>query len=242
MFKFLKSSKGRSQKSSSKPETGKRCLVEGLENRQMFASGPLVYSASASGELSKLNVGTGQTQTIGRMPVIMYDIAVNKFSGQMFGVNSNGKLYKINKSNASVSYVGSLGRFANALTFGPDGRLYAAGYNKLMTVSTSNGSSTVIGTLGSNNSAGDLAFDGFSRLYMTTTSNKLVRINLTNHTMTTVGSLGFNQAYGLGFYNGSLYGFSNTTEKAYKISTATGQSYAVSYFGSWVNGCNGVSF
>lgn len=242
MFSFRKSSKVVSSKSSATQNTGKRCLVEGLENRQMFASGPLIYSASASGELYKLNVGNGQTQAIGRMPVVMYDIAVNKSNGQMFGVNSNGKLYKINKSNASVSYVGSLGRFANALTFGPDGKLYAAGYNKLMTVSTSNGSSKVIGTMGSNNSAGDLAFDGYSKLYMTTTSNKLVRINLTNHTMTTVGNLGFKQAYGLGFHNGSLYGFSNTTEKAYKISTSNAQSYAVSYFGSKVNGCNGVSF
>lgn len=241
MFSFLKSSKRVSNKVS-KPEAGKRPMVEGLENRQLCSSGPLIYGASASGQLYRMNVGTGATQTIGQMPVIMYDIAVNKSSGQMFGVNSNGKLYKINKSNASVSYVGSLGRFANALTFGPDGRLYAAGYNKLMTVNTSNGSSTVIGTMGSNNSAGDLAFDGYSKLYLTTTSNKLVRINLTNHTMTTVGNLGFNQAYGLGFYNGSLYGFSNTTERAYKISTSTGFGTAVSFFGSWVNGCNGTSF
>jgi hypothetical protein len=216
-------------------------VVENLEGRQLYSTGPTIWGASARGELYKLNVGTGQTITMGRMPVVMFDIAVNK-SGQMYGIDSRSSLYKINKYSASVSFVGSLGRFANALTFGPDGKLYAAGGNNLMTVSTSNGRSTSIGTMGSNQSAGDLAFDNNGKLYMTTTSNKLVKINLASHTMTTVGSLGFNQAYGLGFYNGSMYGFSNSTEQAYKINLSNGHGTAVSFFGWYVGGCNGTSF
>jgi len=243
MFGFFKSSKRGSQsKSVAKPVRERQCNVESLEQRTLYASGPTIYSADSRGKLVHLNLGNGQTQTIGQMSVVMYDIAVSK-SGQMYGIDRTSNLYKINKSNASVSKIGSVGRFANALTFAPNGTLYAAGYNKFMKLNTGTGKATVIGSMGNgNNSAGDLAFDGSGNLYLTTTSDKLVKVNVSTGAATTIGRMNFHQVYGMGFKNGVMYGLSNYNEKAFKINLSTAQGTLTSFFGNNVIGANGASF
>lgn len=242
MFGFFKSSKSGSQSQSvNTPVRERQCNVESLESRTLYASGPSIFAADSRGKLVNMNLGTGQTQTIGQMSVVMYDIAVSK-TGQMYGVDRTSNLYKINKSNASVSKIGSVGKFANALTFGPNGKLYAAGYNKLMTLNTSTGQGTVIGSMGNNNSAGDLAFDGSGNLYLTTTADKLVKVNTSTGQATTIGSMNFHQVYGLGFKNGVMYGLSNYNEKAFKINLSNAQCTLTSFFGNNVIGANGASF
>ena len=124
-------------------------MMETLESRTLCSTSPTIYAASDSGELFTLKLGTGATHNIGNMHVVMWDIAINK-SGQMYGIDSSSNLYKINKSNGHVSRVGSVGHTVNALTFGPNGTLYAAGFSELYKISTSSGHGTAIGSLGSN--------------------------------------------------------------------------------------------
>lgn len=216
-------------------------MMESLESRTLFSTAPTIYAASASGELFTLNLGTGKTHNIGNMHVVMFDIAINK-SGQMYGVDASSNLYKINKSDAKVSKVGSVGHFVNALTFSSAGTLYGAGYNDFYKISASTGHGTKIGSLGSNQSAGDLAFDNKGNLYLSTTSNTLVKVNVSNGHTTTVGSIGYNEVYGLGFDNGVMYGLSDATDQAFTISLSTGHGKYLSYFGNTEIGANGASF
>jgi hypothetical protein len=217
-------------------------MMETLESRTLMSSAPTIYAASETGELFTLNLGNGATHNIGNMHVDMFDIALNKSNGQMYGVDSSSNLYKINKSNGKVSKVGSVGHFVNALTFSPGGTLYGAGYNDLYKISTSSGHGTTIGSLGSNQSAGDLAFDSKGNMYLTTTSNKLVKVNTSNAHTTTIGSIGYNEVYGLGFDNGVMYGLSNSSDQAFTISLSTGKGKYLSYFGKTEIGANGASF
>jgi outer membrane protein assembly factor BamB len=213
--------------------------VESLEGRSLMSA--TLYVADSTGELFKLNPATGGKSIVGRMPVVMYDIAFNK-SGQLFGVDSRSNLYKINSSTAQTTRIGAVGGFVNALTFAADGKLWAAGNNHLYTLNTSTGHGTLFGNFAGNvSSSGDLAFDNSGNLYFTTTANKLVRINLSSRTYTTVGSIGFNQVYGLAFMNGKLYGMSNSSEQAFQINTTTGHAMTAHYFGANVFGANGAA-
>jgi hypothetical protein len=217
-------------------------MMETLESRTLMSSAPTIYAASQTGELFTLNLGTGHTHNIGDMHVTMFDIAINKKNGQMYGVDSTSNLYKIDKSNAHVTRVGPVGHFVNALTFSATGSLFGAGYNDLYRISTSSGHGTTVGSMGSNQSAGDLAFDSTGNLYLTTTANKLIKVNPSNAHTTTIGSIGYNEVFGLGFDNGVMYGLSDATDQAFKISLSTGRGSYLSYFGSTEIGADGASF
>jgi outer membrane protein assembly factor BamB len=213
--------------------------IESLEGRSLMSA--TLYVADETGELFKLNPANGAKTLIARMPVVMYDIAFDK-TGHLFGVDSRSNLYRINAATAAVTRVGAVGGFVNALTFAPDGKLYAAGNNHLYTINTATGHGTLFGNFASGvNSSGDLAFDNSGHLYFTTTADKLIRINLSSHSYTTVGSIGFRQVYGLAFLNGKLYGLSNVTEQAFVINTTTGHGTLTSNFGAGVIGANGAS-
>lgn len=213
--------------------------VESLEGRSLMSA--TLFAADSAGELFKLNPATGSKSLIGRMPVVMYDIASSR-SGQLFGVDARSSLFKINASTAQVTRIGSVGGFVNGLTFAPDGKLYGSGYNHLYTINTSTGHGTLFGNFASGvNSAGDLAFDDKGNLYFTTTLDKLIRINLRSHSYTTVGSIGFHEVYGLAFMNGKLYGMSNFSEQVFQINTSTGHGTLAHNFGAGVEGLNGAT-
>ena len=213
-------------------------VVENLEGRQLFAAGPTVLAHDATGTLFTLNVGSGQTHTIGRTGVTLYDIAADR-RGNVFGVDSRSSLYKINKTTAKATRVGSVGTFVNALTFAPNGDLLAAGRNQLVKINTGTGRGTVLGNLGGNTSSGDLAFDSSGRLFLSTTRNELVRVNSARGGATRVGAIGFRDVYGLVFAGGKLYGMSNSSERAFTISTSTGRGTQTSFFGAKVRGLYG---
>ena len=216
-------------------------FVETLESRTLFSSAPTIYGADGHGTLFTLNINTGKTHTIGSMHVTMFDIAQSK-SGQLYGVDQSSNLYKISKTTAKVTKISSVGFFVNALTFGSNGTLYGAGHSTFLKISTSTGHGTKIGSLGSNQSAGDLAFDSKGNLYLSTTSDKLVKVNPSNGKTTTIGSIGFHEVYGLGFSGGVMYGLSNTSEKAFKINLSTGKGTSISFFGANVVAADGATF
>ncbi len=202
---------------------------------------PTIYASDNRDELYTLNLGTGQAHAIGNMGVDLFDLAEDSH-GNLYGVDSSSNLYRINTSTAKLTRIGSTGVFLNALTFSINGTLYAAGNNGLYTLSTSTGHATELGTLGSNTSAGDLAFDRSGNLYLTTNANQLLRINLSARTYTDVGSIGFNEVYGLVFgSDGILYGLSNTTDQAFSINVTTGRGTLVSSFAGELDGVNGAA-
>jgi hypothetical protein len=220
-------------------------FVESLESRMFFSASPTIYADDSQGHLFSMAVNTGVKHIIGKMATPMFDIAFSK-SGVLYGVatiNSQASaLYKINTTNASITKVGNVGFFVNALTFGSNGTLYAAGYSKFSKINTTTGKGTVVGTLGSNQSAGDLAFDNKGNLFLTTNADKLIKVNVTNGHATTIGSIGFHQVFGMGFSNGVMYGMSNYNEKIFKINLTTGAGTFLANFGTNVVGVNGASF
>lgn len=172
-------------------------LCSSLANLLTFAvayAGPMFYLHDNHGALATVNASTGKVSKIGSMGVVMTDIALDP-SGNLFGISYND-FYRIDRRTAAATYVGKHNiPSANALTFAPDGKLFAAGAGstKLYTVTPSTGRSTVHQEIGFA-SAGDLAFapegpvfDSAGKriqyicgnpdlLYMTSTDGKLVSI------------------------------------------------------------------
>jgi outer membrane protein assembly factor BamB len=239
LFRLVASPPTFSRRSPMSKQTSSRPAIESLEGRSLMSA--TLFCADQSGELFKLNPTTGSKSLIGRMPVVMYDIAFNK-SGQLYGVDPSSALYRINSSTAQVTRIGSVGGFVNGLTFAPDGKLYGSGYNHLYTINTSTGHGTLFGNFSRDiNSSGDLAFDDRGNLYFSTTADKLIRINLSSRSYTTVGSIGFHEVYGLAFMNGKLYGASNYTSQVFEINTTTGHGSQAHYFGRDVAGICGAA-
>jgi streptogramin lyase len=204
-------------------------------------AGQTIYAADASGNLFTLNSATGQTHVIGHMSTVMYDIAFSS-SGQLFGVDSKDELWTINPNNASITFFGSLNVSDNisSLTFGPDGYLYAAG-NHLYKINVGSRMFYNEGSLGGYTSAGDLAFDKYGQLVMTTTSNQLVSVNPSNASTKLIGNIGADQVLGLAEGNdGVLYGMSDTSDTIFSINPLTGQAYDPIKF-SGVNGVYGAT-
>ena len=101
----------------------------------------------------------------------------------------------------------------NALVFGLDGTLYAAGASTtgLYSLSTATGAGTLLGNMGFA-SAGDLAFNAGS-LYLAATSNELVQVDIaTPASSAAVGAFGVPNVYGLATGdNAVLYAVAGTT-------------------------------
>jgi len=212
-------------------------VVQGIGTPQ----GVTIYATDSTGNLFTVNSATGATHVIGQMALPMYDIAFDK-AGNMYGVDGYDEIWAINKSTAAISFIGSLGvnDSINSLTFGPDGYLYAAGHD-LYKVDLAYGVFYDIGYLGGYSSAGDLAFDKYGNLVMSTTSNQLVKINPYTAQTSLLGSIGYSQVLGLAEGpDGILYGMSNATNQIFSINPITGQGSAgVSFTG--VNGVYGAA-
>ena len=217
---------------------------EALEDRRMFSAAPTLWADDAQGKLFTVNVGTGAVHVIGKMPVVMFDIAYDAH-GNLYGIDGVSDLWKINPSNASAKEVGAVGAFVNSLVFSDKGILYAAG-SALYSINITTGHGARVGTANLNgySSAGDLAFDSAGTLYLSTNSNDLVRVNTSTGGAALVGSLGYNQVYGMAYGpNGVLYGLSNSTSQIFSINLATGKgTYDCSFAGKGVDGVNGSTF
>jgi len=148
------------------------------------AAGPLVWINDGGNNILTVDTGTGAVTTVanvaGTFPNgILQDIALSA-SGQLYGITGNSMLYQINSSTGAATLVGTTGiPTANALTFGPDGTLYAASSSNfvLYTVNTTTGAATGLpGSMGTA-SGGDLAFNN-GQLYLTGSNDQLVQVAL----------------------------------------------------------------
>ena len=143
---------------------------------------------------------------------------------------SNTQLYTADPNDGHVTLVGkvtSCGKAAVAMTFGPDGTLYAGdltGAFCKIDLSSSPPTVTQIGTLsGGLTLAGDIVAVGDGTMYGTAyrlsdtsggtrSNNLLIKIDPTNAQTTVVGSTGFAKLFGVSYALGQVFGFSLTGE------------------------------
>ena len=203
---------------------------------------PVLWAHDAFGRLGTIDLADNTVNLIGTMGTVMTDIAYEA-DGSLWGLSTTD-LYRIDPQTAAATIIGphSIPQ-GNALVFGADGLLYAAGAGtaKLYAIDPGTGQGTSIGTTGFF-SAGDLAFF-HGNLYLSSTHNELVRIDLDNHAAgTRIGSFGFSSVYGLATAdNDTLYGISLTS--IFSVDVITGQGTKVlDYKGNTLGSSYGSSF
>ncbi len=225
-----------------RPQNGRTLRVEPLEDRCLLSSSwPGLLIHDSSGDIFTVDFRGGwNLNRVGNTPVRMFDMAFSA-SGELYAVGgptgASSQLYRLSVNYTSYSpvdmqlvgaiRVGSAGVYVNSVDFGPDGFLYAAGYdaagvNTLFRVDPGTAAATAVMLLGPHRSAGDLEFDEFGNLYFTTENARLVRVDLTNGTYQEVGWVVFNDFFGLSYGPGPvLHGFRSNGE-VYRINTQTG--------------------
>ncbi|MBU4261944.1 MAG: hypothetical protein KKC76_08730 [Proteobacteria bacterium] len=192
-----------------------------LMSGQAFSS-PVLWAHDAAGQLGTIDLADSSVDIIGTMGAVMTDIAYDA-DGNLWGITPTD-LYRIDPHTATTTLIGAHNiPQGNALVFGSDGLLYAAGGTtaKLFILDPATGIGTGIGTTGFF-SAGDLAFY-HNNLYLSSTHNELIRIDLNNNAAgTKIGDFGFYNVYGLATAdNDTLYGISAT--KIFAVDITTGQ-------------------
>ncbi len=180
-----------------------------------------ILGTGDDGNLYSIVPATGVTTLIGAQGVTLTDIAA--FGGLLYGVDSTTNLYSIDPITGHAILIGATGQSFNSLAFDSAGVLYAAGAatTNLFTINTATGTATraTNGVNAAYQAGGDLAFVG-STLYLTAQINvngytTLETVDLTTGAVTAVGTdLGVKNVYGLAYYDGVLYGFSNPTGNA----------------------------
>jgi hypothetical protein len=173
---------------------------------------PIMHVHDSSGTLGTVDVATGTVNVIGNMGVVMTDIAFDPL-GNLYGL-SFGSFYSINPTTAAATFIGNHGiNTGNALVFGTDGTLYAAGAGSLslFTINPATGAATNLGSMGFA-SGGDLAFNA-GEFYLASSGSQLVKIDLANLANTAaVGSFGVGGVFGLATGdNGVLYAVASTS-------------------------------
>lgn len=203
---------------------------------------PVLWIDDAAGNIGTVDVQTGEVHLVGASGAMLTDIAFDP-QGGLWGI-SDHQLFHVNQLTGAATLVGSTNLAGgNALVFGADGTLYAAGSvtTQLYTVNTSTGAATSIGDVGFE-SAGDLAFHG-GTLFLSSTSDNLIRITLgPTVSGTAVGPFGFQNVFGMATGDdGILYGVANT--RIFSIDDTTGHGTLVqNYIGHGLLTANGTAF
>ena len=146
-----------------------------------------VYICDSQAELLTVDLNSGATQFIGLFPAgVMGDIAEDP-NGGMVGVDQFGNLDAINPQTAATAFIGAVhtniasSLTLNALEYRADGTLFAAGGDHIYIVNPSNAAAVEVGVgiLGPHHSAGDIAFDPYGDLYITTSDGNLFEFSPT---------------------------------------------------------------
>src|SRR4030088_258139 len=119
---------------------------------------PTLWVDDSSGIVGRVDVPTGNVTIVGNSGAPLTDIAFDP-SGNLFGISFTN-LYRINTTTGAATLIGPTGiPGGNALVFGTNGTLFAAGNTttNLFSVNPSTGAGTVLGNDGFF-SSGDLAF------------------------------------------------------------------------------------
>lgn len=186
--------------------------------------------------LYRLDPITKQVTTVGDFSGCsnVIDIAIDKDSN-IYGTTF-GALYKIDKNTAKCTQI-SLGSYPNSLSFVPAGTLDPAiealvGYNgsDYIRIDTANGDVKSIGSIGSGYaSSGDIVSVIGGKTLLTVTGagcgDCIIEVNpVTGGLVKNYGQLGYGAVFGLAFWAGSAYGF-----------TDGGQLFEIQFSGNTVN-------
>lgn len=178
----------------------------------------------------------------------MWDIALDK-NGRMIGVKGglSGAVMEIEAATAHCTVI-SQGTYPNSLTFVPAGTIdpsaeVLVGYNKAtyVRIDPQSGTTTNIGSLNPNGtgqaweSSGDIVSIIDDKTYLTakpqgsnsdTTIDSILEVDpKTGTALRVIGSTGFPKLWGLGYWAGTAYGFSEAGHLAeIDLSTGAGQS------------------
>jgi hypothetical protein len=150
----------------------------------------------------------------------MTDIAINA-DGDIWGITF-GALYRVDPATARCTYVADFaGAMVNGLSFVPGdeftgGReqlLAADRFGEVFRVDTSTGRSTRIGNYGDGaGSSGDIVSVLNAGTFATVVSGGieyLARIDTTTGRATLIGETGQTETWGVGYWRGSVYGFTS---------------------------------
>lgn len=189
-----------------------------------------IYVVDSGGRLATVDPLGGNVSLIGRMNVVMTDIAFHP-DGELFGI-SFFDLYRIDEATAAITRVGRHGvPGGNSLVFSGDGTLYAAGSDSfnLFQINPSSGAASNLGSIGFR-AAGDLAFFGNS-LLLASSDGALVKVDLADLSRTVaVGYFNRTDVYGLAPGDGGvLYGVAGTD--IFKVNNQTGALRDIVSFG-----------
>ncbi|WFE87585.1 cadherin domain-containing protein [Roseibium porphyridii] len=180
------------------------------------------YYSDDDGELHLIGAD-GSDAVIGSTGVgPLTDIALDP-DGNLYGV-SFSHLYSVDPQTGAATQISTsfFPSSINALEFGPDGTLYAAGGSgELFTIDADTGVATLVGDM-DYSSAGDLAFAGGS-LYLATSTGDVVEVDpATGDTVGVVTTLPSTSAFGLvGDAAGNLYALTDD-KMVYQIDPETG--------------------
>ena len=206
------------------------------------AGASILHVHDSVGRLGTVDSDTGAVDVIGPLGVTLFDIAFDA-DGDLFGLTSS-TFYRVDPQTAATTAIGSHGvPGGNALVFGTDGILYAAGgsSNDLFTIDPTTGVGTSIGTTGFA-SGGDLAFVG-GNLFLADQSGQLVSIDLDDLPASdAIGPFGIESVFGIATdETDTLFGVGGTT--IFEVDTATGSATnALDFGGNGLSGAFGQSF
>ncbi|MDP1822805.1 MAG: hypothetical protein Q8L48_06175 [Archangium sp.] len=188
---------------------------------------PVVYGHTAS-TLYKVNATTKAVTPVasfGNCDGEVIDLALDQYSRAF--VTTQSGLFQLNLTTAQCSAVNpsTTESYPNSLSFVPKGTIdpnyeVLVGYagSSYVRINLSTGALQQIGTLGGGFvSSGDIVSVIDGGTYLTakdpggpSTSDYLIEVNPTTGALVrSFGTLPFNDVYGLAFWGGSLYGFSN---------------------------------
>ena len=159
------------------------------------------------------SIGTFRTEDGNTIDDIV-DIAID-LEGRLFG-GTYDALYQVDPETAEVTYRCEWsGAPPFALAFTSDGALVAGAGEEIRFISVDDCASSTLLTSRDYETSGDLVGlpDGF--LYWSVRGGRdnpdeLVRVNPRNGREIAIGSIGFQGLYGMAYFDGRLYGFSDT--------------------------------
>jgi hypothetical protein len=180
--------------------------LEGQATAPMYLhTSSILYSWTPEGGMSAI----GQFSLPGGQAPNITDLAID-LDGRMYAVSME-ELFKVDASNAELEQVAGLAKPLVGLTFLSDGRLFGAG-DGIFWVDPASGSMATLVEEGLYQTSGDIVGLPDGKMYWTVEGDGddgLVSIDPVTAEADWIGSIGESDLWGVGYYDGILYGFSS---------------------------------